>query len=121
DIRPYLNRLEPEGIYSKMVKICGSGESKVESLITDLLEKQTNPTIAPYAKTGEVHLRITAKAAGEEKAEALMKPVIEELYRRFGKQIFTTEEEVTLEEAVVSLLKEQHLTVTTAESCSGGL
>ena len=66
DIRPYLNQLEPEGIYSKMVKICGSGESKVESLITDLLEKQTNPTIAPYAKTGEVHLRITAKAAGEE-------------------------------------------------------
>ena len=50
DIRPYLNQLEPEGIYSKMVKICGSGESKVESLITDLLEKQTNPTIAPYAK-----------------------------------------------------------------------
>ena len=96
DIRPFLNRLEPEGIYSKMVKICGFGESKVESMITDILESQTNPTIAPYAKTGEVHLRITAKAINEETADEMMEPMMEELYRRFGSQIFTTEEAVTL-------------------------
>lgn len=121
DIRPFLNRLEPEGIYSKMVKICGFGESKVESMITDILESQTNPTIAPYAKTGEVHLRITAKAINEETADAMMEPMMEELYRRFGSQIFTTEEAVTLEETVVELLKEKGKTVTTAESCTGGL
>ncbi|WP_455055381.1 competence/damage-inducible protein A [Merdimonas faecis] len=121
DIRPFLNRLEPEGIYSKMVKICGFGESKVESMITDILESQTNPTIAPYAKTGEVHLRITAKAINEETADEMMEPMMEELYRRFGSQIFTTEEEVTMEETVVELLKEKGKTVTTAESCTGGL
>lgn len=121
DIRPFLNRLEPEGIYSKMVKICGFGESKVESMITDILESQTNPTIAPYAKTGEVHLRITAKAINEETADAMMEPMMEELYRRFGSQIFTTEEAVTLEETIVELLKEKGKTVTTAESCTGGL
>ena len=121
DIRPFLNRLEPEGIYSKMVKICGFGESKVESMITDILESQTNPTIAPYAKTVEVHLRITAKAINEETADEMMEPMMEELYRRFGSQIFTTEEAVTLEETVVELLKEKGKTVTTAESCTGGL
>lgn len=121
DIRPFLNRLEPEGIYSKMVKICGFGESKVESMITDILESQTNPTIAPYAKTGEVHLRITAKAINEETADEMMEPMMEELYRRFGSQIFTTEEAVTLEETVVELLKGKGKTVTTAESCTGGL
>ena len=67
DIAPYLNRREPEGIYSHMIKICGMGESQVEDQITDLME-QANPTLAPYAKTGEVHLRITARATGEEQA-----------------------------------------------------
>lgn len=121
DIRPYLNRLVPEGIYSRMVKICGPGESKVESMITDLMEQQSNPTIAPYAKTGEVHLRVTARAGSEEEAEEMMKPVLDELSRRFPDEIFTTEENVTLEEAVIRLLKERRLTVTTAESCTGGL
>ena len=121
DVAPYLNRLQPEGIYSKMVKISSIGESKAETMIADLMEAQTNPTIAPYAKTGEVHLRVTAKAASEVEAEELIAPVIEELYARFGDKIYTTEEEVTLEAAVVQLLEEQKMTVTTAESCTGGL
>ncbi len=121
DIAPYLNELQPEGIYSKMVKLCAIGESKAETVIADLMEEQTNPTIAPYAKTGEVHLRVTAKASSEEEAERLLAPMIEELFRRFGDKIYTTEEEVTLEEAIVNLLDEQGLTVTTAESCTGGL
>ncbi len=121
DIAPYLNQLEPEGIFSKMVKICSIGESKAETMITDLMDTQTNPTIAPYAKTGEVHLRVTAKAADEEAAEDLITPVIEELFRRFGDKIYTTEEEVTLEESIVNLLDEKGMTMTTAESCTGGL
>ncbi|MDE7038566.1 MAG: CinA family nicotinamide mononucleotide deamidase-related protein, partial [Lachnospiraceae bacterium] len=67
DIAPYLDGLLPEGIYSKMVKICSIGESRAETMIADLMDAQTNPTIAPYAKTGEVHLRVTA-IAEEEKA-----------------------------------------------------
>lgn len=121
DIEPYLNQLEPEGIYSKMVKICGIGESQAETMIADLMDAQTNPTIAPYAKTGEVHLRVTAKAADEAKAEELLSPVVDELYRRFGDKIYTTEEAVTLEASIVELLEEQRMTVTTAESCTGGL
>lgn len=121
DIVPYLNKLDPEIIFSKMVKISGRGESRVETEILDLMEGQTNPTIAPYAKTGEVHLRITAKAKDEEKAQQLMAPMIKELQNRFGNYIYTLEEKVTLPEAVLSLLKERSLTVTTAESCTGGM
>ena len=120
-VYPYLNRLQPEGIYSKMVKLCGMGESQAETLVLDILENQTNPTLAPYAKTGEVHFRITAKASDEEKAEELMKPMLDELYKRFGKLIYTTDENVTLEESIVAVLKEKGMTLTTAESCSGGL
>ena len=69
DIFPYLNSIQPEIIYSAMVKICGLGESFVETQIADLIEKQTNPTIAPYAKVGEVHLRVTAKAKDEKRSE----------------------------------------------------
>ncbi len=121
DIAPYLNRLQPEGIYSKMVKICSIGESKAETMAADLMDAQTNPTIAPYAKTGEVHFRVTAKAADEAEAERLFAPLMEELSRRFGDKIYTTEEEVTLEAAIVKLLEERKMTVTTAESCTGGL
>lgn len=120
-IVPYLNRLQPEGIYSKMVKICGIGESKAETMVADLMETQTNPTLAPYAKTGEVHFRVTAKASDEEKAEKLMQPMLEELRARFGQAIYTTSEEVTLEETVVSLLQDKQMTLTTAESCTAGL
>ncbi len=121
DIAPYLNRMQPEGIYSKMVKLCSIGESKAETMVADLMDSQTNPTIAPYAKTGEVHFRVTAKAADEEEADKLIKPVMDELFRRFEDKIYTTEEEVTLEEAIVRLLEERKMTVTTAESCTGGL
>lgn len=121
DIASYLNKLQPEGIYSKMVKICSVGESKAETMVADLMDAQTNPTLAPYAKTGEVHFRVTARAKSEEEAEQLMKPMVDELYKRFGDKIYTTEEEVTLEEAIVELLKEKNLLVTTAESCTGGL
>lgn len=120
-VYPYLNQLQPEGIYSKMVKLCGMGESQAETLMADLLEDQTNPTLAPYAKTGEVHFRVTAKALDEEEAEELMKPMIDELYKRFGSLIYTTDENVTLEESIVTTLKEKEMTLTTAESCSGGL
>lgn len=121
DIFPYLNKKQPEIIVSEMVKICGMGESKVEHMIADLIQNQTNPTIATYAKIGEVHLRLTAKAADEAAAKKLMKPMIRELKVRFGGHIYTTDEMMTLEESVVQLLKEQQLTLTTVESCTGGL
>lgn len=120
-VYPYLQKLQPEVIRSQMVKICGIGESKVEDKLLDLINQQTNPTIAPYAKTGEVHIRVTAKAANEEEADKLIKPVVKEIKKRFGDYVYSTREEETLEMAVVRLLKKLELTVSTAESCTGGL
>lgn len=121
DIAPYLNEKTPDMIYSQTVKICGIGESKAEAMIEDLLKEQTNPTIAPYAKTGEVHLRVTAKAQDEKAAKKLCKPIVKELKSRFGEKVYSTQEDMTLEKAVVDLLLANHLTVATTESCTGGL
>lgn len=118
---PYLQKNQPEVIRSQMVKICGQGESQVESKLLDLIDNQSNPTIATYAKTAEVHLRITAKASDEEAAGSLLKPIVKEIKKRFGDDVYSTKEEESLEMAVVRLLKKYGLTVTTAESCTGGL
>lgn len=121
DIVAYLKKLSPEQFYSKMVKVCSVGESRAETMVMDLMENQSNPTLAPYAKIGEVHFRITARAKDQKEADDLMKPMMEELQKRFGDRIYTTEEKVTLEEAVVEQLKREGLTLTTAESCTAGL
>lgn len=120
-ICPYLQKKNEEVILSQMVKICGFGESKVEEMILDLIDKQTNPTLATYAKQGEVHLRVTARAATEEEAKKLLKPMVKEIKKRFGEAVYTTDEKETLTDVVVKLLKKHELTVTTAESCTGGL
>lgn len=120
-IMPYLSKLQSCVIFSQTVKICGVGESKLETMVKDLIENQTNPTIATYAKTGEVHLRVTARAEDEKGARKLVKPVVKELKGRFGSNIYTTDDEVTLEKAVVDLLLANHLTICTVESCTGGL
>ncbi len=120
-IFPYLQKKQNKMFVSKMVKICGIGESKAETDILDMIEKQNNPTIAPYAKEGEVHFRITAAADNDTEAEKLLKPVVDELYNRFGDNIYSTEENEKLEEVVVALLKKKKYTVATAESCTGGL
>ena len=120
-VYPYLKKLQPEVIRSQMVKICGVGESQVEDQLLDLIDQQTNPTIATYAKTGEVHLRVTARGKNEEEAKRLTKPVVKEIKNRFGEHVYSVREEETLEMAVVRLLQKYELTVTTAESCTGGL
>ncbi len=121
DIAPYLHELTPGVIYSRTVKICGVGESIAETMIRDLIDAQTNPTIATYAKTGEVHLRVTAKAENEKEAKKLVKPMVKELKNRFGNSVYTTDTEVTLEKSVVDLLEANHLTVSMVESCTGGM
>ena len=118
---PYLEKLTPEVICSQTVKVCGIGESQAETMVKDMIDAQTNPTIATYAKTGEVHIRVTAKAEDNKAANKLIKPVVKELKSRFGHHVYTTDENTTLEKAVVDLLIANKLTVTCAESCTGGL
>ncbi|MDE7246558.1 MAG: competence/damage-inducible protein A [Lachnospiraceae bacterium] len=120
-IMPYLAGLASGVIYSQTVKICGVGESKAESMVEDLVDAQKNPTIATYAKTGEVHLRVTATAPDEKEAKKLVKPVVKELKGRFGNHVYTTDNDVTLEKAVVDLLLANGLTACTVESCTGGM
>ena len=120
-IMPYLAGLTSGVIYSQTVKICGVGESKAESMVEDLVSAQNNPTIATYAKTGEVHLLVTATAPDEKEAKKLVKPMVKELKGRFGNHVYTTDSEVTLEKAVVDLLAANKLTACTVESCTGGM
>lgn len=120
-IMPYLSGNDLGVIYSQTVKICGVGESKAETMIKDMISEQTNPTIAPYAKNCEVHLRVTAKATDEKEAKKLVKPIVKELKNRFGPHVYTTNADITLEKAVVDLLIANKLTVSTVESCTGGM
>lgn len=119
-VKPYLMSRNNAVIYSTMVKLCGIGESKVENDIKDLIEC-SNPTVATYAKVGEVHVRVTAMAETEKEAKKLVKPVVKDLKARFGEKIYTTNDEVTLEESIVELLANNNFTIATAESCTGGL
>ncbi len=120
-VTDYLKKKNPEVIVSTTVKLCGIGESTVATMIQDMLDNQSNPTIAPYAKTGEVHLRVTAKAADEKSANKLIKPVVKQLKTRLAEYIYTTDENTTLENAIVDLLVANKLTVSTVESCTGGM
>lgn len=120
-IMPYLASLTSGVIYSQTVKICGVGESKAESMVEDLIDAQSNPTIATYAKIGEVHLRVTATASDEKEAKKLVKPMVKELKGRFGNHVYTTDNDVTLEKSVVDLLLANGLTACTVESCTGGM
>lgn len=120
-VMPKLQQKCGQVFYSQTVKIVGPGESSVETQILDMLNTQENPTIAPYAKTGEVHLRVTARAKDEKEAREKTAPVVEELYRRFGKAVYTTDADETLEMALTKLLIKKKYTMTTAESCTGGM
>ena len=120
-VMPKLQQKCGQVFYSQTVKIVGPGESSVETQILDMLDNQDNPTIAPYAKTGEVHLRVTARAKDEKEAREKTAPVVEELYRRFGNAVYTTDADETLEMALTKLLIKKKYTMTTAESCTGGM
>ena len=117
---PYLQALADGVIASRTLKIFGMGESAVEARLRDRMNALTNPTLAPYAKTGEVQLRITAKAATVEEARALIVPVEKEVRDIFGPLVYGADV-ASMEEVVLGLLKEKGLTMGTAESCTGGL
>lgn len=120
-VAPYLEKLTDSTIFSATIKEAGIGESAAEELIGDLIDSQTNPTIATYAKTGEVHIRVSAKGSNKREAKKLTTPIVKEIKKRFGTNVYTIDENVTLEMAVINLLKEKGLTFTCAESCTGGL
>ena len=116
----FLKKGTDDVIYSRVVKLVGVGESKVAEEISDLIS-MTNPTVATYAKTGEVHIRVTASAANDDEAKALVKPVVKKLKAMYPDNVYSTNADETLERAVVELLSKNGLSITAAESCTGGL
>ncbi len=120
-VDPFLRTLSEGVIYSRVVKVCGRSESEIAELLDDIIKMEGTVTVAPYAKNCEVHLRITAHADNETSAKKLVKPIIAEMKRRLEDSVYTTHEETTLEKSVVDLLLANKLTVTTVESCTGGL
>ena len=90
---PYFEKRSGFCIHSAMVKMIGIGESAAADRLSDLLEESRNPTVAPYAKQTQVHLRVTARAANEDACKELIAPVLAEIESRLGEYIYTTEEE----------------------------
>lgn len=116
---PYLRKYSNEILVSKVLRVIGVGESAAAELIGDLIDNE-NPTVAPYAKEGEMIFRITAKAENEEAANKLIAPVEAEIRSILGNNVYA-EGEATLEEVVGGMLVEKGLTIATAESCTGGM
>ena len=119
-VRPQLQKESRGVIRSRVLRLCGIGESELVEEIADLLAAQTNPTLAPLASEGEVRLRITARAQTENEAETLIAGLETKLRTRLGVLIYGTDEE-TLEAVVVKLLAARRETLAVAESCTGGL
>ncbi|HEY9722108.1 MAG TPA: competence/damage-inducible protein A [Oscillatoriaceae cyanobacterium] len=105
-------------IRSVLLKYAGIGESDLAALVAPYLERP-NPTVAPYVSTGEVHLRVTAKATGEAEAQALLAPVVAEL-ETIAPYYFGRDAE-TLPSVIGARLAARGETLAVAESCTGGL
>lgn len=116
---PYLMQFSNRIIVSHNIRTFGIGESLMAEKVNDLFDAE-NPTVAPYAKDGEALLRVTAMARTKEEAENLCKPVINEIKNRLDGFVYGVDY-TCIEEAVIEKLKEKHMKVATAESCTGGL
>lgn len=119
-VRPYLEKLSDSTIVSKSLKVVGMGEWDMATRVRDFITESINPTVAPYAKEGESLLRITAKAESREKCEEMIRPVVAEIKSRLGVHVYG-EDGDTLEQVIVDLLIKEKMTLTVAESLTGGM
>lgn len=121
-LRPWLlDTFGPQGyIQSVYMKIYDMGEAFIEERLMDLVQKQSNPTIAMYARPGFVEVRLTVNAADEASANALLAPLLEEMKKRLHRVAVTYNDE-TVGALLGRVAMEHGLTVCAAESCTGGL
>lgn len=120
-VYPYLEKRSDCVIYSKTLRVFGIGESAAEEKLRFLMETQTNPTLAPYAKLGEVTLRLTAKAKEREEAEKMLEPLEKQVRDILGDVVYAEGEENSLQQTLVKLLLEKGKKIAAAESCTGGM
>ncbi|RCX12701.1 nicotinamide-nucleotide amidase [Fontibacillus phaseoli] len=109
-----------EPLYSKMLKFAGIGESGLETKLLDLVENQSDPTVAPYAKESEVTIRISTKARTEREAMEKLDKLEAEIGSRLPNHLYASED-VPIEKTIVDMMTERGLTLSAAESCTGGL
>ena len=119
-VLPYLVKKSEGALHSANIKLFGIGESVVGEILKDMMEKSKNPTVAPYAETSGVRLRVTAFAKEEKQANALLSEAKDKIREKLSEFIYS-EEGKTLPETVVGLMREKKLTLAAAESCSGGM
>lgn len=117
---PYLMKFQDSVLVSKTLRIFGIGESVIAEKIQNIIEKQSNPTVAPYAKDSEVTLRLTARAKDQSEGLALIEPVENSIREIFGDSVYGTDE-TGLPEVTLHLLEKKYHTISVAESCTGGL
>ncbi len=116
---PYLRTLSKEVIVSHDIMTFGLGESPMEELLRERMTHMENPSLATYAKPSEVRLRATAKAPTAEAAEDMLRPVVDEVCALLGDVIYGVDV-ASLEAACSALLRQKGMTLSSAESCTGG-
>ena len=116
----YLEQLTDGVIVSHEIKIFGMGESSVEEALREPMTRSANPTLAPYAKLNECMVRATAKAEDREAAEAMLAPLVRQVRETLGDVVYGVDVD-SLEAVASGLLREKGLTLSAAESCTGGL
>lgn len=120
-VYPYIRSKNSNVIYSKVLRVFGIGESALEQKLSKIIDNQNNPTIAPYAKQGEVILRLTSKSENEEEAKEIIKPVEMMIRTLLGDMVYGEGDDNSLEQTVSELLIKKKIKIATAESCTGGL
>ena len=119
-VRDYLEKFMEKKMVYRVIRTIGIGESDLEMLLMPLIDGQTDPTIATYAKEGECTLRVASQRDSEEEASAAVDEMTERVRKLAGEYIYSLENE-ELNEVVVRILKEKGLTIASSESCTGGL
>ena len=109
----------PSAVVSRVIRVTGVAEARVAEILDDLFRGSSNPTMAYLASSGEVKVRLTAKAETRAQGEELIRPMAEEIGRRLGDDVFTTSDE-ELEHVLGRMLKARQVTVACAESLTGG-
>ena len=117
---PFLQRMSQGSLYYRQIRFFGIGESMLETKLMDLIDNQTDPTLATYAKEGECSLRIASKRDTEEEARQAVDEMLEQVKERVGHYIYSCDNE-ELAQVVAGRLMDKGLTLSSAESCTGGM
>lgn len=118
---PYLEKLSSRYFAYKTINVIGVGESKMEEMVMPLIDSQSNPTIAPYFKESGLTLRVMASSDDKNKSEKMLTPMIEKVHQMLGENMYAIGDEISIEDCVCRYLIEKNMSISTAESCTGGM